>query len=104
FPAFEAARGRPTVQLLRYLEETSHWSPHQLRELQTGFLRRLLRHAHKHTRYYRQMLDERGLRPESFLTIDDIQKLPLLDRPTLRATMADRTADAPPIAVIRKVT
>ena len=49
FPAFEAARGRPTVPLLRYLEETSTWSAHQLQELQVGFLRRLLRHAYNHT-------------------------------------------------------
>lgn len=104
FPAFEAARGRPTVPLLRYLEETSTWSAPQLHELQVGFLRRLLRHAYHHTGYYRRILDERGLKPESFSSIADIQKLPLLDRPTLRATMADRTADAPPVAVIRKVT
>jgi len=104
FPAFEAARGRPTVPLLRYLEETSHWSPDQLRELQTGLLRRLLRHAYRHTTYYGRVLDERGLRAEDITSIDDLQRLPLLDRPTLRATMRERMAKAPPVAVIRKVT
>jgi phenylacetate-CoA ligase len=104
FPAFEAARGRPTVPLLRYLEETSHWSTSELRELQTGLLRRLLRHAHRHTAYYRRVMDERGMRVEDITSVADLAKLPLLDRPTLRATMVDRTADAPPAAVIRKVT
>jgi phenylacetate-CoA ligase len=104
FPAFEAARGRPTVPLLRYLEETSRWSTAELRDLQTGFLRRLLRHAQRHTTYYRRILDERGLRPENFTSPADLQKLPLLDRPTLRASMLERTANAPPAAVIRKVT
>ncbi|HEX5059894.1 MAG TPA: hypothetical protein VFV99_11070 [Kofleriaceae bacterium] len=104
FPAFEAARGRPTVPLLRYLEETSHWSLPELHGLQTGFLRRLLRHAYRHTAHYRRVLDERGLRPEDFASPVDLQKLPLLDRPTLRATMMERTANAPPAAVIRKVT
>jgi phenylacetate-CoA ligase len=104
FPAFEAVRGRPTVPLLKYLEETSTWSAPQLRELQAGFLRRLLRHAYKHTRYYRNVLDERGLRPEDFTSPADLLKLPLLDRPTLRATMRERTADAPPVVAIRKVT
>ena len=104
FPAFEAARGRPTVPLLHYLEETSRWSVHSLRDLQTGFLRRLLRHAHHHTAYYQRVLDERGLRPEDFTSPADLHKLPLLDRPTLRATMLERTANAPPAAVIRKVT
>ncbi len=104
FPAFEAARGRPTVPLLRYLEETSHWSTSELRELQTGLLRRLLRHAYRHTAYYRRVMDERGVRVEDITSVADLSKLPLLDRPTLRATMLDRTADAPPAAVIRKVT
>ena len=104
FPAFEAARGRPTVPLLRYLEESSHWSLEQLREVQVGLLRRLLRHATHHTSYYRRVLDERGLRPEDFTSIDDLAKLPLLDRSTLRATMRERTAKAPPVAVIRKTT
>ena len=104
FPAFEAARGRPTVPLLRYLEETSRWSAPELRDLQTGLLRRLLRHAYRHTAHYRKVLDERGLRPEDFCSPCDINKLPLLDRPTLRATMLERTANAPPAAVIRKVT
>src|SRR5689334_1715343 len=96
FPAFEAARGRPTVPLLKYLEETATWSAPQLRELQTGFLRRLLRHAYNHTAYYRQLLEDRDLRPEDFESPADLAKLPLLDRPTLRATMRERTADAPP--------
>ncbi len=104
FPAFEAARGRPTVPLVRYLEETERWSGPELRDLQTGFLRRLLRHAYRHTAYYRRVLEERGLRAEDFMSPADLHKLPLLDRPTLRATMLERTANAPPAAVIRKVT
>lgn len=104
FPAFEAARGRPTVPLLRYLEETAYWPAGQLRELQTGLLRRLLRHAYRHTSYYRRVLDERGMRPEDVLSPADLGLLPLLDRTTLRATLLDRTAKAPPAAVIRKVT
>jgi phenylacetate-CoA ligase len=104
FPAFEAARGRPTVPLLRYLEATSYWSAAQLRDLQTGLLRRLLRHAYHHTAYYRRVLDERGLRPEDFCSPADLAKLPLLDRATLRATMLERTSNAPPAAIIRKTT
>lgn len=104
FPAFEAARGRPTIPLLRYLDETSQWSANELRDLQTGFLRRLLRHAYRHTTYYKRILDERGLRPEDFSSPADLDKLPLLDRPTLRATMIERAATAPPGGIIRKTT
>ena len=104
FPAFEAARGRPTVPLLRYLKDTERWTPGALRDLQVGLLRRVLRHAYRHTAFYRQMLDERGLTPEAFNTIDDLAKLPLLDRTTLRETIDARTAGAPPLPVITKTT
>ena len=104
FPAFEAARGRPTVPLLRYLRETERWSAGALRDLQTGLLRRLLRHANQHTAYYKQVFDERGLHPEDFVSPSDLTKLPLLDRTTLRATLDTRTAHVPPRVAITKTT
>ena len=58
FPAFEAARGRPTVALQRHLEKTQYWPPEALNDLQVGLLRRLMRHAYLHTPHYR------ALRPE----------------------------------------
>jgi phenylacetate-CoA ligase len=104
FPAFEAARGRPTVALLRYLQETERWTPGALRDLQLGLLRRVLRHAYRHTALYRQVFDERGVLPEEFCAIDDLAKLPLLERPTLRASIDTRTAGVPPLPVITKTT
>jgi len=104
FPAFEAARGRPTVPLLRYVRETERWSAGALRDLQVGLLRRVLRHAHRHTEFYRKLLDERGLVPEDFASIEDLCKLPLLDRVTLRETLDARTANVPPLPVITKTT
>jgi len=104
FPAFEAARGRPTVPLLRFLHQTERWPLERLRDLQAGFLRRLVRHAYRHTAYYRALLDERGLRPEDFGSSEDIAKLPLLERDGMRATLDERTATAPPAVAIRKTT
>src|SRR5207249_2652107 len=83
---------------------TERWSPDELRELQVGLLRRLLRHAVRHTPYYRRVLADHGLVPEDFVSVDDLAMLPLLDRPLLRATMDERTADAGPAGVIRKTT
>ena len=104
FPMFEAMRGRPTVPLLRYLQDTERWSTEQLREMQAGLLRRLLRHAYRHTQYYRRVMDEHRLSAEDETSVADLQWLPLLDRDTVRATMTQRTADAPPLAVVRKLT
>jgi len=104
FPAFEAARGRPTVPLLRYLRDTERWTPGALRDLQVGLLRRVLRHAYRHTAFYRKLLDERDLAPEDFTTVDDLQKLPLLDRAILLDSVDARTAHVPPLPVITKTT
>ncbi len=104
FPAFEAVRGRPTVPLLKYLHETERWPIGDLRDLQVGLLRRLLRHAYYHTAYYRDVMDARGLAPEDFVDSEDIRQLPLLDRATLRASFEARTAHVPPLPVITKAT
>jgi phenylacetate-CoA ligase len=104
FPAYEAARGRPTVPLLNYLQATERWSIDALRDLQQGFLRRLLRHAYQHTAYYREVMDDRGIRQEDIESVDDLRKLPLLDRDTVRATMDSRLAGAPFGPLITKST
>jgi phenylacetate-CoA ligase len=104
FPAFEAARGRPTVPLLRYLETTERWSHAALLDLQVGLLRRLLRHAYQHAAYYRDVLDERGIRPEDIESVEQLAGLPLLDRDTVRATMDTRLSGAPPHVAIKKST
>ena len=104
FPAFEAARGRPTVPLLRFLQTTERWSLEQLRDLQVGMLRRLVRHAYQHTGYYREVMDERGIRPEDIGSVDELTKFPVLDRDMVRATMHTRLAGAGPRVVIKKST
>ena len=104
FPAFEAARGRPTVPLLRYLQGTERWSTEALQDLQVGLLRRLVRHAYLHTAHYRELFDERSLRPEDFTSVDDLQQLPLLDRDTVIASLDARLAVQGPKAVIKKST
>ncbi len=104
FPAYEAARGRPTVPLLRYLEGTERWSIERLRELQLGLLRRLLRHAYHHTAHYRAVMDGIGMTPEDIWSLDDLQRFPLLDRDTVVSSLDTRTAVVPPLPVITKST
>ena len=102
FPAFEALRGRPTVGLLEYLHSTERWSVDALRDLQVGFLRRLLRHAYTHTTHYRDVMDAADLRPEDVQDVGVLARLPLLDRDATRATHAARIAAAGPKIAITK--
>ena len=102
FPAFEAMRGRPTIGLLQYLHTTEHWSIEALRDLQLGLLRRLLRHAYMHTAYYRDLMDTAELRPEDVSSVEDLARLPLLDRETTRTSANARLSAAPPLVAITK--
>jgi phenylacetate-CoA ligase len=104
FPAFEALRGRPTVPLLRQLIASERRPVVELRELQVGLFRRLIRHAYHHTLHYREQLDDRSLTPTDFDTVEDLARLPLLERPIASSTLEARTAWAPPRPVVRKTT
>jgi phenylacetate-CoA ligase len=104
FPAFEALRGRPTVPLLRYVQHTERWPLDALRDLQTGQLKRLVRHAYRHTAHYRELLDDAGLVPDDIESVADLARIPLLTKAVSRATVDARTSDAPPFPTIVKMT
>jgi phenylacetate-CoA ligase len=103
FPVWERLRGRP-LELNRYLAETEWQGLDQLEVIQTGLLRRLVRHAYAHVPYYKRVMDAAGVGPEDIRSAADIARLPLLDRDVARATVAERTADVPPFATVRKAT
>ena len=63
----------------------SQWlTPEQIREIQERKLRELVHQAYYHVGYYRDLFDRLGLTPADIRTIEDLQKLPLLDKKTVR--------------------
>ncbi len=63
----------------------SQWlSPAEIKELQEKKLHRLIHQAYYHVGYYRETFDRLGLKPDDIRTIEDLQKLPLLDKGTIR--------------------
>lgn len=104
FPGWERLRGRSTLDLLDYLRETEHAPLAELEAIQSGFLRRLVRHAYRHTAHYRAVMDAAGLSPEDIRSPADLARLPLLEKPIARATDQERTATAPPFAEVVKTT
>lgn len=65
--------------------ERSQWlAPADLRELQELRLRRLVRHAYFHVPYYRELMDRLGVAPEAVRTLEDLRRLPLLEKSTVR--------------------
>ncbi len=85
FPLQERLKGHSTVAVRRALEESQWWSAVQLRELQLRRLRSLLEHAAGEVPYYRALLQRLHLTPADFRELSDLQKLPFLTKPLIRA-------------------
>jgi phenylacetate-CoA ligase len=73
------------------------WPLARIERLQSYRLRAIIRHAYDTVPFYRQAMNERGLRPSDFRTVEDLSDLPLIDGPTLRtnteAFMSARHSD-----------
>lgn len=105
YPLWEGTiRRRPTLDLLRYLEQTERRSLDELEALQLGSLRRLLRHSYDHVPFYRARLDAAGMKPEDVRTLADLRGLPILDRAEVRSAGATRASTAAPLPTITKAT
>jgi phenylacetate-CoA ligase len=55
------------------------WPLERIERLQRYRLRKIIRHAYETVPFYRQAMDERGLQPGDFRTVEDLAKLPLID-------------------------
>jgi phenylacetate-CoA ligase len=73
-----------------YYEELkrSQWlKPTDVRKLQEAKLRAIVQHAYRHVPFYREMLDSLGVCPEEIQGLDDLRKLPIVDKETVRANL-----------------
>jgi phenylacetate-CoA ligase len=104
FPAWERARGRPTISYLELLKRTQWMSHDELQALQLERLRTLVRHAYDHTRWYRRVFDERGLVPDDIRRVEDVAQLPVLEREHMQADIERFRTDAGPEAAVKKAT
>lgn len=85
FPLHERLKGHTTVRVRRDLERSQWWSPERIRALQLERLRELLRKAGKHVPYYRDLFARLGFDPGRVRSLDDLQALPFLTKPVIRA-------------------
>ena len=76
--------GRLYHQTVSEVLERNTWSKERLMEYQSRQLHHLIRHAVKHIPYYRERLSQLGLSPEDIKTVQDLPKLPILEKSQLR--------------------
>lgn len=104
FPAWERLRGRDTQRLGDMLQATQYASAAELADLQSGLLRRLARHAYRHTAYYRKAFDDAGLGADGLRDVRDLSRVPLLEKAIARTSDQERLASAPPYPAVVKAT
>ena len=63
----------------------------QLLAFQTRKLRQLVRHAYSNVRYYRDLLDRAGIKPEDIRTVKDLRRIPVTSKKDLRACTTGET-------------
>ena len=90
FPLAETVKHWPLRRYLNDLQESQWLSPAQIRDVQNQKLVRLMEHAYATVPFYRDTLDQRGLKPKDIQGVDDLPKLPILTKNAIRAAFPDR--------------
>jgi phenylacetate-CoA ligase len=83
-PAWQHLNRQNSLQLLLYLEKTQWLSKTELHDLQWQRVGTLLQHAYEYVPYYREVMQDARLDPKSIIRERSLEKLPLLDRSTVR--------------------
>lgn len=76
--------GWKTFRLIRQGLASSRLRPEALRQSQENRLRMLLMHAYHNVPLYRGLYKEAGYHPEEFRSLDDIDKIPILQKDRLK--------------------
>jgi phenylacetate-CoA ligase len=92
FPLHELAKGHRTVAARRELERTQWLAPDDLAEYQRRRLARFMTDAYARVPYVRRLFDHHGLTPADVQDLDGLRRLPLLDKPSIRAHTEDLKA------------
>ena len=73
------------IPLGQYFQKEFETMPvEQIRELQSEKLVKQVKHVYDNVKYYRDLMDEKGVKPEDIKGIDDLHKLPFISKEDLR--------------------
>ena len=67
-----------------YQKDIATASREEILKIQNEKIRKQVKHVYEHVPYYRNLMDEKGVKPEDIQSVDDIKKLPFLSKADLR--------------------
>ncbi len=87
----EKLLGRRSFAILKELKDSERWPRQRLEEIRSRRLRNVLGAAYEHTPYWREVMEEHGIRPADVGSLDELQRFPLLVKSTLRQRREEMT-------------
>jgi phenylacetate-CoA ligase len=88
-PLAEQLKGLRATYWYNQIRKMNTWTKQQVIDWQNQQLRAFVRHAYEHTKYYRELFDSLGLKPIDIQKAEDLQKLPVLTKDTIRTRFSD---------------
>ncbi|MDZ7720044.1 MAG: hypothetical protein U5K72_14615 [Balneolaceae bacterium] len=89
-PASDLLFRRSIFQKLKFLEESQWWDRDQLLAYQNERLRKIIRYAYGEIPFYRTLYDRHGIKPDDIETVDDLTKLPVIQKKDIRTIASQR--------------
>ena len=72
-----------------YQEEIETMPVEELQKLQSEKLKKQVKHVYEHLPYYRNLMDKKGVTPDDIHGIEDLHKLPFIEKSDLRECYPD---------------
>jgi phenylacetate-CoA ligase len=93
-PAGDHLFGSKMMARLRFLEEAQWWRPERLYDERNESLRNLIHTVYNEVPFYRERMGAAGVTPKEIRTAEDLHKLPITTKASLRNNYPDKTTRA----------
>ena len=84
YPLQDLYRRTDILATIGLLRTTQYWSDEKIRDYQTEKLKTLIKYAYSNVPYYEDLFHQIKLRPTDIRSINDISKIPILTKQTVR--------------------
>lgn len=79
-PIMDVVIGTKIFYYYRLIKKMNKWPAHKIKDWQNARFKEQINHFYTYSSYFRQIMQERNLTPDNFNTLDDIEKLPLINK------------------------
>lgn len=76
-------------KLRKFVYEFQYWDDDSIRQYQESRLQKLINHAYHNVAYYRKQFDQLGIKPSEIQSLEDLEKIPVIDKETVRDNRND---------------